>query len=92
MDKQILALLIPIIALGSVGLIAFSFTPIGRALAKRLSGQAGSPELEERVARLEGELDATRRELSESQERLDFAERALTQVREMQKLPRTAGS
>ena len=88
MDKQIFALLIPIIALGSVGLIAFTFTPLGRALAKRLSGQAGSPELEDRVARLEADLDATRAELAESQERIDFTERALAQVKEQQRLPK----
>jgi len=87
MDRQTLALLIPILVMGFTGLIAFSYTPIGRALARRLSGQAAAPELEGRVAQLEADLDAVRHELTETQERQDFAERALTQLKERNRLP-----
>lgn len=79
MDRHALALLIPIVVMGFTGLIAFSFTSLGRALARRLGGEAGSPGLEARVGDLERALDETRHELAEAQERLDFAERALAQ-------------
>jgi len=87
MDRHALAILIPVLALGFTGLITFSFTPLGRALAKRLGGQAGNPELDERVAQLESDLEAVRHELAESHERIDFTERALAQVREHRQLP-----
>lgn len=87
MDRHALALLIPIVVMGFSGLIAFSFTPLGRALAKRLGGQTGSPELEERVGQLEADLDAVRHELAESHERVDFTERALAQIKEQRQLP-----
>jgi hypothetical protein len=87
MDRHALVLFIPIIVMGFTGLIAFSFTPLGRALARRLGGQAASPELEERVTQLEADLETVRHELAESHERIDFAERALAQVREQRQLP-----
>jgi hypothetical protein len=87
MDKHTLAILIPVIALAFTGLITFSFTPLGRALARRLGGQAAHPELDERVAQLESDLEAVRHELSESHERIDFAERALAQLRDQRQLP-----
>jgi hypothetical protein len=45
-------------------------------------GSRPSPELPTRLDALEGELTRLRQELSETQERLDFAERLLTQGRE----------
>ena len=90
MDRHALAILIPVIALGFTGLITFTFTPLGRALARRLGGQAASPELEERVSQLEADLEAVRHELAESHERIDFTERALAQVRDRQLPPGTA--
>ena len=87
MDRHALAILIPVIALGFTGLITFSFTPLGRALARRLGGPVANPELDERVAQLESDLEAVRHELSESHERIDFAERALSQVRDQRQLP-----
>ena len=80
MDRHALAVLIPVFGVLFSGLILFSYTPLGRALARRLTG--ASPELEERVDALERELEATRGELAETHERLDYAERALAQVRE----------
>lgn len=46
------------------------------ARLRRLPGAAGDPDQLERLAT---EVDALRRELSETQERLDFAERVLAQ-------------
>ena len=90
MDRHALAILIPVIALGFTGLITFTFTPLGRALARRLGGQAANPEMEERVSQLESDLEAVRHELAESHERIDFTERALAQVRDRQLPPGTA--
>jgi hypothetical protein len=85
MDRQTMALLIPVITMFFTGLIGFSFTPLGRALARRLSG--APPELVERVDALERDLEATRHELAEAHERLDFTERTLSQVRDARGLP-----
>ena len=47
--------------------------PFGRALADRLAGRSDDREVRE----LRGDVDALRHELTEMQERLDFAERML---------------
>jgi len=89
MDKQALAVMIPVLAVFFTGLVVLSRTVIGKAIARRIGGEAGSGrELEERVAQLETDLDQVRGELAESQERLDFTERALAQVKELRQLPR----
>ncbi len=84
MDRHALAMLIPVLGVLFTGLTIFSFTPLGRALAKRLTG--ASPELESRVDALERDLEAARRDLAETHERLDFAERSLAQAREPRRL------
>ena len=82
-----LGVLIPILAISVAGIMAVSRSPIGRAYARRLEGQ-GNSDLEGQVQELRQDLDTVRRELAETQERLDFTERALAQVREAQRLPR----
>ena len=86
MDRHALALLIPIVVMGFTGLITFSFTPLGRALARRLGGQAGNLEFEERMTQLEADLERVRHELAEGHERMEFTERALAQVRAQRQL------
>lgn len=62
---------------GGGSLVGISYSPIGRALADRLRhGKAPLPAPEPDPAVYE-ELDHLRAELSEVQERLDFAERLL---------------
>jgi hypothetical protein len=51
--------------------------PFGRALAERISGRARSGTEDQDVRELKGEVDELRNQLSEVQERLDFAERIL---------------
>jgi hypothetical protein len=78
MDKQALAVLIPVLAIFFGGLIVLSKTAIGRALARRIGGEEGDPAaLDVAVRELRLEVDALRGELMETQERLDFAERQL---------------
>ena len=77
--------LIPIIAILTVGGLVWQKNSIRMLEARRLQG--GDPELQDRVAQLEQEMDGVRGQLSETQERLDFTERVLTQVRDAQRLP-----
>ena len=81
MDKQALAVLIPVLALFFTGLIAFSFTRLGKAVARRLEGGADS-DMAQRIARLEAEQDRMQRELADAHERLDFAEREIARGEE----------
>ena len=50
--------------------------PFGRALADRLAGRTGAG-ADHEVRELRGDVQALRHELTELQERLDFAERML---------------
>ena len=84
-----LGVFIPILAIFFAGVGVIGRGPLGRALARRIGGEAGgNPELASQVQELRQDLDAVRHELAEAQERLDFTERALTQVREAQRLPK----
>lgn len=76
---------------GTAFLLAIS--PIGKAVADRIS-KGGSDPSKETLQRIEEshlavleELDAVRHELTEVQERLDFAERLLARQREVERLP-----
>jgi hypothetical protein len=78
MNRQELAVLIPVLAVFFAGLVALSSTAIGKALARRIWGeQPDARRLYLDVQALHGEVEALRMELAETQERLDFAERLL---------------
>jgi hypothetical protein len=64
--------------------------PLGRAIARRIEGSVEpSPEIENRVRDLEERLAQVEHDKSELVERLDFAERMLSQVRDApRELPR----
>ncbi len=70
---------------GILGFVALG--PIGRALARRIEGQAAGPgefgDLERRLMELEHQVGRT----AELEERLEFAERMLLQGREGGRLP-----
>jgi hypothetical protein len=54
--------------------------PLGQALAQRLRGRGASDaDVSGEMAQLRGQVDQLRRELEETQERVDFAERLLSQ-------------
>lgn len=81
MDKQTVALMIPVIAL-SIPVVAIIFTSLvkmTRIKAEAQRGALASPETEGRLAALEEEVVSLRHELVETQERLDFTERLLAQ-------------
>ena len=85
MDRHALAVLIPVIGTLFTGLIALSFTRLGKALAKRIEG--GDDVTSERLARLEAEQDRLQRELADAHDRLDFAERAIARDKSRSQLP-----
>jgi hypothetical protein len=61
-----------------------SYSPLGRALARRVAGEKPTPEETPTLAEVEelrDELGSVRHQLGEVQERVDFAERLLAQVR-----------
>lgn len=86
MDRHTLGVLIPVIGVFFTGLIVFSFTRLGKALARRIEGGADG-EMAERVARLEAEQYRLQHELAEAHERLDFAERVLARDSSRVQLP-----
>jgi hypothetical protein len=86
MDRHALAVLIPVMAMFFTGLIAFSFTRLGKAVAKRLEGGVDT-EAAERLARLEAEQDRLTRELADAHDRLDFTERVIARERSRIELP-----
>jgi hypothetical protein len=64
--------------------IVLSFSPVGRALAARIRGEARPPQLDEE---LRAEVDLLRQDVAELQERLDFTERMLAQQSDPARLP-----
>ncbi len=66
---------------GVPGVIALSFTPIGKALTERIR-HGVQPRLVESEPAMYDELDALRREVGELAERVDFTERLLAKQNE----------
>lgn len=76
MDRYAFYALIPVFGIFFTGLIAFSFTRLGRAIANRIEGRVdGSTEA--RLTALEAAHEELGRAFAEAHERLEFAERAL---------------
>jgi hypothetical protein len=48
-----------------------------QAVARRIAGVREDPEVEDQILALQGDMSALRRQLRETQERLEFAERLL---------------
>ena len=91
MDKQIVALLIPIFALAIplAGIIFHGLQRVARLRLEEARLRLGALDKgsEAEIAALRDEVGEVRRELGEVQERLDFAERLLGQAREGDRLP-----
>lgn len=66
---------------GVPGIIGLSFTPLGKAVTERIR-HGVQPRLVESDPAVYEELDSLRQEVSELAERLDFAERLLSQQSE----------
>ncbi len=74
--------MIPIVLFIMIGLIPISFSPIGRALARRIGGESEGRQDAADIEALQGEVAQLQQQLDEVQNRLDFAERLLAQARE----------
>lgn len=90
MDKQSLAILIPLFALAIpiIAIIASSVLKLQKSRVEvlRLQGQA-DPGLLNELDELRNEVHQLRGELTEVQERLDFTERLLTNRHDRPELP-----
>lgn len=77
------------ITLGVIfGFVRLAQGPVGQALARRIQGHAGADsELAADVAELREHVDLLRRQLEETQERVDFAERLLSQQGPAPRIP-----
>ena len=76
--------LIPIFLFAVMGVVGLSYSPLGRALARRVGGDKGEHTDAAALAEVDAvreDVQALRHEVGELQERLDFAERLLAQVR-----------
>jgi Tfp pilus assembly protein PilO len=91
MERQVLALLIPIFALAIplAGIVFVGLQKLARTRLEEARLRAGvlGKEGEAEIAALRDEVGDLRRELGDVQERMDFAERLLSQAREMERLP-----
>jgi hypothetical protein len=74
--------LVPIVSIIMGGLWMISRGPVGRAYGRRISGGPEQVEVQQQLAHLTDEVARLSQELSETQERLDFAERLLTRGRD----------
>ena len=70
--------MIPIVGIIFGSLVLIARSPIGQAMARRISGEGRmSEDVHQHLTEVQAELEALRGELAETQERLDFAERLL---------------
>ncbi len=88
--------LIPIFGMltGTVMTLALGFTvyklaqgPVGQAIARRIQGRHGDPELQHEVGELRERMTELENRLQEAEERVDFTERLLAQHRVEAQLP-----
>jgi hypothetical protein len=82
MDPRVLGIFIPILVL-SIPVLAIIFNGLTKLARIRAEAQQGvGAEVLERVTELEGEVQDLRQQLTEAQERLDFAERLLAKPKD----------
>jgi len=75
------ALLIPIVSVGGFFAWMIALSPIGKAYAEKIRGQAGGLSEEGAQQALQA-IEDLRQEVAELSERVDFTERMLAQARE----------
>ena len=80
-------ILIPITFFLSVAGVIVLRGPLGRAWADRIAGRTGPDDAE--VQALRADIEDLRVRLGETEERLDFAERLLSNQRDSEQLPRS---
>jgi hypothetical protein len=85
--EDILALFIPIVAVGGFFAWMIALSPVGKAYAERLRGgpAGGGASAEDHTELLES-VESLRREVAELAERVDFTERLLGQGKAVEQL------
>lgn len=86
--EDILALFIPIVAVGGFFAWMIALSPVGKAYAERLKGGSGNAGTAEDHAELVETVEQLRREVAELAERVDFTERLLGQQKAADQLPK----
>lgn len=84
----VLGLTVPILGLSIVGLVVFTRSRLGEAVARRIAGGRYDPETDEQISALQEEVAMLRHQLQETQERMEFAERLLSRGDRAEPLPR----
>lgn len=77
---EVLVVAIPLVVVGVGGLLLLSRSRLGEALARRIAGDAKYSGYQEQLDALQDELAGLRTQLSDTQERVDFAERLLSRA------------
>jgi len=84
--EGVLALMIPIVAVGGFFAWMISLSPVGKAYAERLKGGSGAGGTHEDQAELVESVEQLRREVAELAERVDFTERLLGQQKAVEQI------
>jgi hypothetical protein len=84
--EDILALFIPIVAVGGFFIWMISLSPVGKAFAERLKRGPSGGGTPEDQAELVDSVEQLRREVAELAERVDFTERLLGQQKAMDRI------
>ena len=74
----LLGLMVPILGLSIVGLVRFTRSRLGEAVARRIGGGRYDRETDEQISALQEEMAMLRHHLQETQERVEFTERLLS--------------
>jgi hypothetical protein len=83
---EVLALIIPIVAVGGFFAWMIALSPLGKAYAERLRGAPRPSASSERDDAVLQALEDVRREVAELAERVDFTERLLARGRDAERL------
>jgi hypothetical protein len=81
----VVEILVPFFVFFSLGSVGIAFSPVGRALARRIGGGRGDGDEGVSLAEVDAlreDVQALQAQLGEVQERLDFTERLLAQARD----------
>jgi hypothetical protein len=84
--EGVLALMIPIVAVGGFFAWMIALSPVGKAYAERVRGHKGGSGEGEGQGELLESVEQLRREVAELAERVDFTERLLGQQRGAERL------
>lgn len=87
MDPGVIAVFIPIVAVGGFFAWMISLSPLGKAYAERMRAQTKRDGETGDSEELRSALEDLRREVAELAERVDFTERLLAQKQAAEKLP-----